>query len=185
MDNLTPFPGGKPPKKPLLPKMTIDERKLWAASHNLPDGILLIYEDEMRTIQATALQTVATIRQWNAIGRALANTHMPMEFFDQIKPRLDRLQAYDAGLTLANGDVCTPERLLVLLDAARAELESINEEAKTLKMVLPIGHFDVDDVESLEDAVHRWLAAAAEGDKPDDEPIRGAIAKLRQEAGVS
>lgn len=183
-NNLTPFPAGAGgPPKPKLPKMTIPERKLWAASHNLPDGMLLLYEDEMRTIQASTIQTVAMVRQWNAVGQALAALGEPMAFFDVVKPKLDRLKELEAGLTLANGDVCTPERLVVLLDAERAANATMRDELSTINVILPVGHFSADGVLELKSALHGWLMelARSPSSKPDDEPIRLAIAKLRRE----
>lgn len=40
---------------PGLPKMTVAERQLWAASKQLPAGILLIYEEEMQQLASNAL----------------------------------------------------------------------------------------------------------------------------------
>lgn len=182
-NNLTPFPAGAGgPPNPKLPKMTIPERKLWAASHNLPDGMLLLYEDEMRTIQASTVQTVAMVRQWNAVGQALAALGEPLAFFDVVKPKLDRLKELEAGLTLANGDVCTPERLVLLLDAERAANATMRDELSTINVILPVGHFTLEAVLELEKAVCQWTTTCSKrGARPDDEPIRLAIAKLRRE----
>lgn len=71
--------------------MTPQERLLWAASHNLPEGILLIYETEMRQIQAATLGTIAEIRKWKATGRSLLGVETPEQAFDVIRLKLDRL----------------------------------------------------------------------------------------------
>lgn len=140
-NNMTPFPGGdqrRPrapgPAKPPLPMMDHNERKLWAASHNLPEGILLIYEQEMRMIQSATVGTVAELRKWKAVGRALAGVVEAEKFFDIAQPLLQRLKVLEeTGLPLANGDLVTAERAVVLLDAARADLDALREEVRQLR----------------------------------------------------
>lgn len=53
------MPNGQPHGSgpaPRLPMMTVAERQLWAASKQLPSGILLIYETEMQQMAGNALE---------------------------------------------------------------------------------------------------------------------------------
>ncbi len=81
-DNTTPFPG-----KPRLPKMTVDERKLWAASHNLPEGILLLYEAEVQRIYQSAQAIAGDLQRWRTLGRVMLGTEDPLAAYDRLVER--------------------------------------------------------------------------------------------------
>lgn len=127
-DNLTPFPGAG--GKPNLPKMDIAERKLWSASHNLPESILLIYEDEMRVIQQKSIETVVAFRRWSTLGRLLLGTPNVEEAFERLQSICARLEVVDkTGLKMADGSLVTADRAVLLLD---------DELARTKKLYLEL-----------------------------------------------
>jgi len=95
MSDITPFPNGKKPA-PRLPKMNEQERKLWAASHQLPKDILLIYEDEMRYIQQMSMATIREIKAWKVVGRALCLSESPEEVLQIVGDALKRLAVLEA-----------------------------------------------------------------------------------------
>lgn len=86
-----PAPNGRPGAgKPKLPRMSEQERRIWANSHNLPAGILLIYEEEMRMIQAATVGSATEVRKWRAVGRVLSGAQAPEQAHDLLAAALNR-----------------------------------------------------------------------------------------------
>ncbi len=77
-DNITPFPNGS--KQPNLPPMTTAERKLWAASHNLPENMLLVTTDEMNAMNDAFQAGLREVRLWRKLGRIYMGADLPEGF---------------------------------------------------------------------------------------------------------
>lgn len=67
-DNLTPFPGPNG-SAPHLPDMTPAERRVWAASHNLPENMLLVTADEMHAMNQAFQAAMLECQQWRQTGK--------------------------------------------------------------------------------------------------------------------
>ncbi len=85
------FPNGSPK----LPDMTPAERRLWAASHNLPANMLLVTEREMVEMKQSFDACVREIKDWRRIGRMYLAADLPEGFEPALRAHLAAKEALD------------------------------------------------------------------------------------------
>jgi hypothetical protein len=78
MNEPIPFPNGSDPKQ--LPDMSTQERRLWAASHNLPENMLLVTTTEMHAMNDAFQACMNELKQWRRIGRMYMGSDLPEGF---------------------------------------------------------------------------------------------------------
>lgn len=67
----------KPPAAPALPRMTAQERQLWANSHNLPAGMTILYVDELQRLNGGVQEFARVLGAWQRFGLLAFNTADP------------------------------------------------------------------------------------------------------------
>lgn len=68
------------PSQPNLPSMTPHERKIWAASHNLPEDMLLVSVGEMMAMREAFDACVREVEQWRKLGKIYMGADLPESF---------------------------------------------------------------------------------------------------------
>lgn len=65
---------------PQLPAMTPHERKIWAASHNLPADMLLVSVGEMMAMRESFDACVREVNLWRKLGKLYMGADLPESF---------------------------------------------------------------------------------------------------------
>lgn len=68
------------PPPPNLPVMSPQERRLWAASHNLPENMLLVSTGEMMAMREAFDACAREVEMWRKIGRIYLGAELPEVF---------------------------------------------------------------------------------------------------------
>lgn len=76
-DGTVPFPNGSHGQ---LPPMSPQERRVWAASHNLPENMLLVATDEMYAMNDAFQAACREVEMWRKIGRIYMGADLPESF---------------------------------------------------------------------------------------------------------
>lgn len=96
-DNVHPFPGQPNDRtRSPLPVMSQDERKLWAASHNLPKNMILLSVPEMAQINLAIRTVDAEVKEWRRRFKILVDSEEVVEASTRIHKDLQTLKAYRA-----------------------------------------------------------------------------------------
>ncbi len=91
MSEPIPFPNGSPK----LPDMTPAERRLWAASHNLPSNMLIVTEREMYEMKASFDACLREIKEWRRMGRMYMAGEIPESFEPNLRAYMAAKEALD------------------------------------------------------------------------------------------
>ena len=65
---------------PNLPAMTPHERRIWAASHQLPEDMLLVSVGEMMAMRESFDACVREVEQWRKLGKIYMGADLPELF---------------------------------------------------------------------------------------------------------
>ncbi len=107
-----------------LPRMSVEERKLWASSHNLPDGLYLMYGDELKTMSDAITSMGQKAKAWLLFGMYYFKADEPDQCAEKLTAERDRT------FTLDDGSIVTAQRAVDLLNAERATSEALRDELR-------------------------------------------------------
>lgn len=120
-----PFPGDSP--GPKLPEMSIPERKLWAASHRLPENMLLVSTSEMQRMQQTLLVSATNagaLRKFIFAAFGVMDTAVAIERYNKMVLEYNALEAFFLAIKKAESLVGSDEPI---------SLEALFDTEKKLK----------------------------------------------------
>lgn len=102
-----------PTNQPNLPAMTPHERKIWAASHNLPQDMLLVSVGEMCAMRESFDACVREVNTWRKLGKLYMGAELPELFEPAIRAYMAEKERLEKEST-ASVDPVTPIPLFTL-----------------------------------------------------------------------